>query len=461
MSRASFYTGSETQLPSGQLEVTEQGQSAESLPRRYIGKAALLLCIFAILFLRDPKCITHPELWAEDGAMFFRQQLLSGARAILLTSGGYLQLAPRILALVTAAFPVAWAPLLYAIESILVAGACCWAFVLNPFRAVFRSELIRGVLCLVAATGFPAQELIGNITNVQWFFMLVAVPLTLVPPRCRTGMSRVLFITLGLLIALSAPLTIVLLPLIAIRAMRTRSAEYFSLAIAAGTLIEWVVIARHWTPHGATVHEGLLATANALAFTTLVAFTNQVMMFCLLGRAVTQGVWTHDYGGFSLVLLLSFACAQVVLYRSGSREYRTKVRIFMWLILSALVLAMLRGMEPVFSKMSSVQPFGSHRYYLLACWCLALLVSAAILDRRPHWPERKQTAVLAAIFLFGAIGNFRVASQFATEWQPYASEVQAWQADRNAGREHAEVTVPISPKGWVVDLPKLEASPAK
>src|ERR1700685_203193 len=118
MSRASFYTGSETQLPSGQLEVTEQGQSAESLPRRYIGKAALLLCIFAILFLRDPKCITHPELWAEDGAMFFRQQLLSGARAILLTSGGYLQLAPRILALVTAAFPVAWAPLLYAIESI-------------------------------------------------------------------------------------------------------------------------------------------------------------------------------------------------------------------------------------------------------------------------------------------------------------------------------------------------------
>lgn len=446
-------------MPSGQPEVIEQDQSAGTVRRRYVGKAALLLCIFAILFLRDQKCITHPEFWAEDGVVFFRQQLLSGGRVILQTSGGYLHIIPRVLALFTAAFPVAWAPLIYAITSILAVGVCCWAFVLDHFRILLRSDLLRGVLCMLSASGFPAQELIGNVTNIQWYTVLVATVLTLAPPRCRTGISRVLFTALALLTALSAPLTIVLLPLIAIRAIRARSADCFSIAIVAGTAIEWAVIARHWTP--ATQHPGLLAAANALVFTTIVAFTNQVMMFSLLGRAVTEGVWTHAYAGLSLILLLAFACTQTILYRSGSRDYRTKVRILIWLIVSSLALAMLRGMEPVFPNMSSVQPFGSHRYYLLACWCFAFLVVAAIADRKPGWPEWKQAGVAAAIFLFGTMGNFQVASQFAAEWREYASQVQAWQADRSAGREHPEVIVPVSPKGWVIDLPKLEASGAK
>lgn len=408
-----------------------------------------------ILLLREPKCITHPEFWAEDGTMFFRQQLLYGARAILFTAGGYLDAVARILAWIAAAFPVAWAPLLYAMESILVAGVCCWVFALDDFRPLLRSDALRAVLCVLAASGFPSQELIGNLTNVQWFFSLAAVPLILAPPECRTAVRRVLFTVLGLFIALSAPLTIILLPLIALRAARTRKMEWFGLAITAGTLIEWAVIARHWA-HPATVHGGLPAVANALVFTTLVAFTNQVLMFSLFGRHVAESVWIHGYGGLSLVLLLSFACAAVVLYRSGSREYRRRTEILMWLILSSLALAMLRGMESVFPNMSSVQPYGSHRYYLLACWCLAWLVIAAIVDRKPDWPQSAQVVVIAAIFLAGATGNFHVTSQFAAEWRGYAPAVQAWQADRSAGREHQEAIVPISPKGWVIDLPKLE-----
>ena len=418
------------------------------------------MCIFFILFLREPLCITRPELWAEDGTMFFRQQLLLGPGAVLLTAGGYLDIVPRILALIASLFPVAWTPLLYAIQSILLAGLCCWVFVLDDFRGLLQSGLLRGLLCLLTAFGFPSQELIGNLTNVQWFFSLVAVPLTLAPPACRTVLSRLLFAVVGLLIALSEPLTIILLPLIALRAFRTRKIEWFGAATVIGTLIEWAVIARHWA-HPATVHGTPFAMIKALAFTTIVAFTNQVMMFSLLGRRTVESVWIHHYDAFSLALLLAAACLAVFLYKTGNAAFRRRMETFLWLIFSSLALAMLRGMEAVFPRMSSVQPYGSHRYYLLACWSFASLVIAAIVDRKPEWPHAMQAFVIAVIFLTGALENFNVTSQFANEWRSYAPAVQAWQADRAAGREHPEVIVPISPKRWIVELPKLRASQAQ
>lgn len=447
-------------MKSEELETSSRNQSAPLIARRHVARAALLLSLFAILFLREPRCITHPEFWAEDGTMFFRQQLLYGSRALLFTAGGYLDAVARLLALIASLFPVAWTPLLYAMESILVAGVCCWVFVLDEFRGLLRSDLLRGILCVMSAAAFPSQELIGNLTNVQWFFSLVAVPLTLAPPECRSAVSRGLFTVLGLLISLSAPLTIILLPLIALRAFRVRKMDWFGMAITVGTLVEWAVIARHWA-HPATVHGGLLPVASALAFTTLVAFTNQVMMFSLLGRHAAESVWAHGYDGFSLLLLLAAACIAVVLYRSASTEYRRRMEIFLWLIFSSLALAMLRGMESVFPRMSSVQPYGSHRYYLLACWSFAFLVGAAIVDRKPDWPQRAKAVLMGVIFLTGAIGNFKVTSQFADEWRAYAPAAQAWQTDHAAGRQHPEVIVPISPKGWVVDLPKLTGSQAQ
>ncbi len=202
-------------------------------------KIALLLCIFGILFLREPKCISHPEFYADDGTTFFRQQLLLGIHAIFETSAQYLHIVSRLLALLATAFPTSSAPLVYAIEAILVAGLCCWAFVLDEFRPVLRSDTLRAILCLLPALAFPAQELVGDIANLQWFLTMIAVPLALVPSRLRAPGSRVLWLLLGLLISLSGPLTIVLIPVIAVYAFRQRRITDFQIGIVCGTLIEW------------------------------------------------------------------------------------------------------------------------------------------------------------------------------------------------------------------------------
>lgn len=421
-------------------------------------KLVLLFCIFIILFLREPSCITHPEFWAEDGTVFFRQHLLLGPSAALQLVGGYLDVGSRILAFIAGPFPLALAPLVYAIESILVAGACCWTFSLNAFRTLLPSDALRAVLCLLAAVGFPEQELIGNLTNIEWFLMLIAMPLTLAPPTSRRMIIRMALFVLGLLIALSAPLTVILLPLIVLRATRTRSVDSFASAMMAGTLIEWAIIARHVSTT-ITGNFGIFAMVGHLVFAILVALTNQVVAFCLFGRAVVQSVWAKDEWGFPICVLIAFAYIQVVLYRTGSREYKVKARLMIWLIFSSLALAMLRGMQAVYPKLSSVQPFGGHRYFLLACWCFAFLLLAAILERTPNGSDRQRAGLAAAIFLAGAIGNFRVTGHFTADWRRYAPQVQAWVADRRAGRAHDEVVVPISPPQMVIDFPKLAPAP--
>ncbi len=195
-----------------------------------------------------------------------------------------------------------------------------------------------------------------------------------------------------------------------------------------------------------------------MVFSTIVAFTNQIEMFCLLGRPLTKIVYDNAYGGVSLVLLLTFVSFTIVLYMRGSHEYRAKVRLMMWLIISSVVLAMLRGMDAVYPSMSSVQPWGAHRYFFMGCWCFAFLILLATEYFKPAWPEWEHGTLAVAIFLLGGIGNFRLAPHAITDWKKHAPEVEAWQADRKAGREHPEVIIPISPAGWAIHLPKLQSA---
>jgi hypothetical protein len=63
----------------------------------------------------------------------------------------------------------------------------------------------------------------------------------------------VLLATLALLISLSAPLAIVLAPIILLRVVRDRRIELFDTGLLAGTIIEWTIIALHWSAKPGTI----------------------------------------------------------------------------------------------------------------------------------------------------------------------------------------------------------------
>lgn len=412
------------------------------------------LCAF-ILFLRNPGYLNHARFFGEDGAVFFRDQILWGVSALLHTSAGYLHIVPRLLAQLDGAVPVRAAPFSYALESILIGGFCCATFALDNFRAILASDSLRALLCLLAAAAFPAEEIVGTLTNLQWFLILAATPFAIAPPSARHRVQQILFVLLSLLISLSAPLTIVLIPLLFLRAFRTRRLAPFDLGLLAGTIIEWIVIALHGAAASPVLHskQGI----DHLVFSILVAFANQIVAFMLLGGTKTYLLFIRGYKSIGLLFLVAFTCWQTVLYVKGSPRYRALVRVMLWLIFSSVLLADVRQMAEVFTQVTSAQPFGAHRYFLLGCWCFAFLLIWGLDNVKPQWPASAKAAVIALILLYGASGNFLLAKRSAPSWGSLAPQIESWKADRRMGHEHAPVSAPIDPPGWAVELPSLGA----
>ncbi len=406
-----------------------------------------------ILFLRNPAYLDHPRFFAEDGLVFFQEQVTVGSKAILHPYAGYLDIVPRLLAQLDSLLPVRDIPFFYALESILIAGSCCSVFVFDNFQAVLPSGLLRGLLCLLTAAAFPEEEIVANLTNLQWFLVLAAVPLTILPVFSRSMFRRALLLLLALVISLSAPLTIVLIPLLLWRTFRTRRLESFDIGLLAGTAIEWIVIALHSASGPVPLHS--FHAIDNLAFSSLVAFANQIVASSLIGSRRTYMFFLEGYKAIGLLLLVAFTCWQAVLYTKGSLRYKQLVRPMLWLIFASVLLANVREMGAVFTAIGSVQPFGAHRYFLLSCWCFAFLLIWALENAKPGWPAWKKAALIAAIFLYGATGNFPLANHTAPSWGQFAPQVASWEADRRAGREHPAVSIPIDPPGWLIQLPQL------
>lgn len=422
--------------------------------RKRLYTAGLFVLIYLILFMREPKCFTRPQFFADDATAFFVQQFLHGPRAIFYTSAQYLHIVPRLLAWADSGLPLAWIPLAYAVEGNLVAALCCWAFSLDAFRPVLRTDALRVVLCLLTALAFPAQEMVGDIVNLQWFLTMIAVPLALLPPSPERKSMNYLLLTLGLAISLTGPLTLVLIPVIVIYSLRRRTITGFQIGVICGTIIEWLVIVCHWGQHSAAQFKDFDAVSK-FVFAVFVSFTNQIAMFSMLGRPTTKSVYQYSYKGVSLVILLSIACSLVALYMRGGREYREKVRVMLWIVFGAIGLALFRGMATGYTDMSSVQPWGAHRYFFAACWCFAFLILYSIEYFKPAWPTYRQCALGCVFFAIGIYGNFRLTPHDKALWAKYVPQVEDWEAARRAGRAHPQVKIPVNPPGWVLNLPAL------
>jgi hypothetical protein len=415
-----------------------------------VWKLLFPIAIGVVLFLRLPTCLTLDEFVTDDGSTFFRDQLLFGARALFHVYPEYLNVVPRVCALLAAPFPITWIPRIYSIESLLIDGLCCSAFALAAFRPVLESDAQRTLLCLIWAVALPAQELVGSM-QLQWFLTIIAVPLVLLPPKSRPVPARVGLALLAGAIALTGPQPIILMPVIAVYGFRRRTLTEFQAGLVAGTLVQWAVIAKDWAPR-ATV--GGFAAVDRQVFATLVTFTNQVGLLSLFGRRPAIAVFSHHYNGASLLLLLVLIALQTALFVRGGRVYRIKVAVFGWLIFSSLALARMRAMP--YPEMSSVQPLGAHRYFYLACWCFAFLVLLAIESYGASWPDWKRCGLTVLIFSFAAVQNFRLTPRVITGWQKYVPEIQAWKTDLDTGRPHRAFAVPCYPPGWLIQFPMLE-----
>ncbi|HEY6233910.1 MAG TPA: hypothetical protein VIW69_02250, partial [Candidatus Elarobacter sp.] len=159
--------------------------------------ALLWLACAAALFARRPDLLATPQLYAEDGVIFFRDAALSGVASLFAPYAGYHHAIPRAVALIALPLPAALQPAAYAWISVALAAACC--AVLAPLlRNAVAGAGLRAFAAFGVAAATPSDEIIGSVASLQWYLHLpmLAASLAALPARVNVA-ARVAAVLIG------------------------------------------------------------------------------------------------------------------------------------------------------------------------------------------------------------------------------------------------------------------------
>src|SRR5258708_13701706 len=114
--------------------------------------------------LRWPDAIANPQFWAEDGHVFFRDQIVYGFwGSLILPYHGYLNVIQRLVAALASLFPATYAPLILNLCAFIIWALCCSLFALNWYRGIVKSDWLLALLCILITTAFYVAEALGHI----------------------------------------------------------------------------------------------------------------------------------------------------------------------------------------------------------------------------------------------------------------------------------------------------------
>ena len=168
--------------------------------------------VFILIVSRRPDMVFHAQFWAEDGTFWYSDTYSHGFAALFYTYGGYFVFLYHFVALLSLQIPFKWAPLFFSLVAICLQLTPIILIASRRFRVLVRSPCLSAILCFLYVAVPNANEVFGNLTNVQWHLGIAAF-LVLVITEGKSAKWRVF--DAGILIAtgLSGPLVIMLLPI--------------------------------------------------------------------------------------------------------------------------------------------------------------------------------------------------------------------------------------------------------
>jgi len=200
-------------------------------------RKAFIMCALSalVIILRRPELILHPQFWAEDFAVFYKQAYVQGLASFGHSYSDLLQTFPRLMAFIVVRFPFAEGPLLF--NLIAIAAMTVPVFVLWSDKTLLKQEgdLRKLILTILFILIPNVTEIFGNLTNSVWY-LAVAALLALVRTDPVSAKKWLVFDSvLLLLVGLTGPYSTVLL-LIALFLLAYRRNRF------AATYIKTVII---------------------------------------------------------------------------------------------------------------------------------------------------------------------------------------------------------------------------
>jgi hypothetical protein len=438
------------------------GPSRLAFPRVSLRVWAVPLLVVFALVARRPDVLVHPQLWAEDGNVFFGDETAFGPVATLVRPyAGYQNLVPRMIADAGSVFPLDAVPRFYVVVSFLVAAGSCSLFALETFRFAIRSDRMRACVCLVLALAPNSSELLGNIANLQWYLAFAVFLSLAIPARESVAWSRSTQAAVAFAIFISvasAPECVLALPFVLWRARDETGAGR---AIAAAFTLASVV--QVWTfahaPHPTVAHAGVGDLAVGLVVAT--ALRGEVVP--LAGTRFAQWIsMDHVLPCGVAILTATAALVAAVLVRLAPPE-RARVVALLYLAVASVLMALaLRGENlPPFLQPDQIRWWNADRYFFCAEAAFIVLVGLAV-EELSRAPAGFRVRFFVALFSSGIITNFHRWPYPAplVAWAPEATRVRLWEAERATWthRTQAKLVLPIEPPGWKLVLPPLQGN---
>ncbi len=171
--------------------------------------AATVAFFSLAIFLRDPDRLLRPELWGEDGPVWYAEAYRFGLGSLVIPAGGYLNSLQRLVAIAVQPFPLAWTPFLFQSISVMIQAAPAAFLVSRRMDAAWPHRPSRYLFALLYLLMPNAPETSAGLTNSQWYLAILAFLVVVSsPPKRLVGR---LVETLVLVVAgLSGPFCILL-----------------------------------------------------------------------------------------------------------------------------------------------------------------------------------------------------------------------------------------------------------
>lgn len=202
---------------------------------------ASVIITLAILYLRAPD-IWPARFYAEDLYAFLFYAQHDGVRSLVEPYAGYLHTVPRLVSLVSLAFPVRYAPEVFLFFVLLFTG---WAAAIIA-RCVGGFAGVLAGTSLVLANGWV--EPVGSVTNLQW---LLAPTLLLLAIRPQ-GVHKAEGIVFALLVSTTGPFTIAFAPVylfvLTSGFLRSREVNAVALIAFASAPVQLIEVLLHPNP---------------------------------------------------------------------------------------------------------------------------------------------------------------------------------------------------------------------
>jgi len=388
-------------------------------------RIAVLMAAIAILYLRTPITLLHPQFWAED-AILFHASRFEGWSSLAMALAGYLCCAQFLVAILASYFNPVDAAAIYCYTAIFLTLVVVW-LVTSP-RLDMPCKTLLAIAVVITPMGF---EELGSIVNIQWILPIGAFVLMFM----RAAKSWLVLLGEAVfcaLMAFSGPFSIFLAPMFLWQAFRAPDAEnrrrmmVLTAIIGLGAVTQLLVIA----------HIPSAVSAGAAAPYPWTLWVNLPMSHITTVIPRAPRVFRGDAGAVTGLLLL--AAAAVLAVRA---PYRTQ-KIFMLLFAGAIAVS---GMYK-FRAALGTQLLAQRYFY---AGSIFLLWFICCLARRTK--SRRFVAGIVAVMEFLILPAIAGTPRDGNDLQ-----WPVWSRYISSG---LPVIIPVSPKGWFIGFPAAASGP--